>query len=596
MSESSSDIGIVRLIKAYPTELDIRADRDFVAMMPPANVSIRTYNATSKSGSQITWSEQTPSVRVGLVRSIDCEVKFKLKLNPIDEAGDPSNRVVPDNLYSVGGVGPRQMPLHSIMETLNVRLNDQSFVYEPSETIHALLAYGNDWYDRNYGFSATAHKPDSQWRYDNVPGASRDPFTTWIDSGLEDSRRMGFWAKKLSATEIEITVVEQLMISPLIWGESRQCLFGVQNLDVTMVLRQPLTRLLSGDLYGLATGGTPLATGHKYQPIITVEDAVLHLKYLQPQAYQTIPHSLNYEHNTISRFTKELSGGKAPLADFGSVTYNNIQLNSIPKRVYLYCAPKQSTNAEADSGYINDTTDVANAAASANDAVRQADFFATIDKLRVNFDSADGRFSTYTSYDLWKVAKENGYQRSWLEWSQYLGSVMCIDFGKDMGLNPLLCSGCRGSFQFNVEIDYKDIRNRLATSQFDSLVQTDPKEYRAHLVVVNSSILNVTNQLITVSTGPLTEQSIYDAPWAESGLRMDIKDYYGGGSFKNVWKAVKKVGKTVAPVAQAVSGVLADALSQSHPNAALAAKVAQSGLRTARGGSKVRCASLSRRM
>lgn len=598
--ETSNDIGVVRLVKAYEPRLDIRADREFVATIGPSNISTRRFRADSISTAQTSWSLTTPSVRIGVDRTIEVDMIYRITFAP-QVAGQPVVQLIP-NLFNVGNVGPRAYPIHSTCEVVSLTLNDQHVSLDPSDIIHPLLEYGNDIKERQYNMGATPHRPDVFWRYDQ-PAGPRAPFASWFACGTEDSRRLGFWATRINDTTFDLRCVEQLMISPLVWGDEVQCLFGIQNIDLNLIFKQPLTRILSGDLYNTLFdngGGVPItfAAGDRANPTVTIVDANLHVTYLQPQAHQIIPARLNYPYYNIKKLSQDIPVDILPNTQFPQdVVYNNITLHEIPKRVYVFALPVLPNVAEAG---IWSTPPVA-----ANlDAIKYTDCYAAIDSLTVNFDTQDGRLSTLDSYDLWKISCKNGLKRSFLEWQQFIGSVLCLEFGTDLNLNPLLAPGVRGNYQLSLTVRYKDIRNFNASGNLQDLrTNLEPKRYRAYLIVVTAGIMTIENQLITISIGSITEQQIYAAPWAEAGLRQEIKDMYGGGSYKNVFKALSKSAKAAMPAISGISGVLGDVLAGqpgTMGNIGKAAKVV-SALSRGRGGrrmggAQVSSHSLSRRM
>lgn len=588
-SETLSDLGVVRLVKAYEPRLDIRADREFVAMMGSANVSTRSYRADTISNNQVVWSLTTPSVRVGVDRSIDLEMTFEINFTPSSVGS-----ILSTALYRLSDVGPRAFPIHSIADVMSLRLNDQQFTVEFTEIIQALLQYGNEVKDRQYNMGSSPHLLDRYWKYDN-PTAPRAPFTSWLSSGEEDSRNIGLWARRTSPLTLEFTFIEQLMISPLEYGNEVQCLFGIQNIDLSLTFSK-LMRIMSGDIYS-ALFNPSIPQAGKANPVVSIKDAQLHVTYLQPQASQVIPARLNYPYYQIRKFSQSIPGTFAPTDSLGQIRYNNITLHEIPRRLYVFSSPVISGNVELPNG----NGDLIN-----TDQVRQPDYFAAIDKITLNFDSQDGRLSTLTSYDLWKIATKNGLKKTYIEWSQMTGSVLCLEFGTDLNLNPLLAPGCRGNFQLSMEVTYRDVRNLNTITNLLNNTEEENKIYKAYLVVVPTGIMTIENQLITVSIGSITEQQIYDAPWAEGGLRLEVKTMYGSGNFTNIWKAIKKVGKVALPIVENLSGVLGNVLSSSSdPRAqkvALASQLVNQGLKGARGsgrssgGARVRCSSLSRRM
>jgi hypothetical protein len=566
---------------------------------------------------------------VGVDRSIEVDLLWTIEFDPrtslgtpitVKQEGDPTiapgDLVFASDVSKISGLGPRQYALHSVCENIQLRLNDQAFNFESAETVHALLNYGNDPEERQYCRGATAHYPDQVWRYDNAAG-SRSPFVSYLNGTFEDSRNGSFWFQNAridpstGKARIDMRVIEHLMISPLTFGDEEQCLFGIQNIDLTLTFRQPLTRMLSGDLYesGLFTWEAPRiwAPGDKLNPTFSLlgdNAANLHITYLQPQAQQVIPFRLNYPYYAVRRYQTDSQGVvKAQDKAIGQgatpfqINYNNITLHEIPKRMYIYARPRPSQVAESGYQLSSDAT-------ASPDAVSQTDSFAAIERLTVNFDSQDGRLSTLDSYDLWKLSTRNGLKRSWVAWSRFYGSVLCLEFGKDLNLNPLLAPGVRGNFQLSMEVTYSDLR-RLTDGPFntdDVRFRTD-QTYRGYLIIVPVGVVTIENQLITTSIGSVTEEQVLSAPWAEAGLRIAHSGLYGGKWYKSVWQAVKKGAKAAAPILGALAPIASTVLQgMNDPRAQMAGQVigavhgATRGMGRRSGGKSVRCASLSRRM
>jgi hypothetical protein len=596
MSEADR-LGVVRLIKQHATaELDIEPDRTYVGMIPPANVSVRSYTAQSKSNAQISFSEQTPNVRVGLCRTIPVELDVILSIDPRDLGGAQVrdvNSAFKSNAQlksgAMGNIGLRAWPLASVTDNANARLNDQSYIFDsPARTVHALMTYGNDWKDRQYHMGkATAHKPDYSWRYTGAQDSLRSALIDLSRSPYEESRTFApHFVERIDDYKIRLRIIEPMMLSPFTWtGERKQALFGIQNVDINLSLRQPLERMLSGECFSLMED--PLASGViTCNPRIDIDGAKIHLCYQQPQAFQTVPASLNYEHYNINRYLTRVTGTKSPGSSI-TVNYSNIQLNVVPARIYLYLKPVLSSIVTGRQ--VN--------AADSFDAISQADHFAKIKQLKINFDAKDGIFSTYDDYDLYCMSVNNGYNRTWHEWDKTQGAVVCVDFKNgDIGISPLLASGVRGSFQFSAEVNWQDVRDaELNFTGVGSDIQTGPIEYEAHMLVVNEGIVNIHHQMITTSIGVLTEQSLYDAPFSEAGMREEIRDYYGG-SLKSILRKVKQGAKKIAPVIETVSGMLAPALAAKNPSYGKVAELVSEGAKLARGGARARGQSLSRRM
>ena len=612
-----AETGVVRLVKIHEPRLDIRADREMVAVMGASSISTRQYNADSASTSSVIWSQTTPSVRVGVDRMVELDITFDVELRPtrndngidvpmaVGTGANDVSQVRPHLMRDSGG--PRQYPLHSIIENCQVRLNDQAINWEPSDTIHALLSYGNVWEERQYNSGSSAHKPDNFWRYEGQGGGARSPFTSYNTGTLEDSRSGSLWftADPVNPLRFRVRCIEQLMLAPFSWGEPCQALFGIQNIDVNLTFRRPLERLFSGDFYQqLITRGnlTTLQIGDKLNMDISLDQTQckLHITYLQPQANQIVPMRLNYPFYTVRRFVQDTRTATLPGEPLngGRINFDNITLHECPKRAYIFARPRLPQRGELLNGKPSALFDH-----GATDAVRQADFFATITGISFNWDSQDGRLSTLDAYDLWRMSVNNGYKRSFQQWQKYLGSVLCLEFGKDLALSPLVAPGVRGNFQLSFEVNFRDIRDPLSAENTTIGDELEAKEYKVYLLIVPTGILTIENQLVSISVGSITEEQVLTAPFGDQGTRAEYKGMYGGVSWRNIWSGIKKGAKFAKPILGPIAAMTGNVLaSSSDPRAQIAGKVLKamtgsgSGGRRTGGAKQVRCSSLARRM
>jgi hypothetical protein len=331
---------------------------------------------------------------------------------------------------------------------------------------------------------------------------------------------------------------------------------------------------------------------------LLANDCKLHMTYLQPQANQVVPSRLNYEYYQIRKFQQSVGKLIEPLDGF-EVNYNNITLHEIPKRMYIFAAPKNQQVSLTEKEGVTDlkTQQEANMA--------QCNFFARVNSLAVNFDSQDGRLSTLDSYDLWKMSSKNGLTKSYKQWEHGVGSVLCIEFGKDMNLNPLLAPGVRGNFQLSLNVKYQDIRDACYSSNPSDLTSEGPKDYTAFLVIVPTGVVTIDNQLITTSIGSVTEENIFEAPWLAAGTRVEYSGM-SGGNLKGIFNALSKGIKVASKGVPIIGPVVGNLLSQlDDPRAQMMGQVVKAvsksmggrtsgGRRT--GGAKVRSNSLARRM
>lgn len=590
----------IKVLKVREPRLDIEPDRTYIAMMGGSHVTTKSYNADTANNSQIIWSITTPSVRVGLDRRIECEFSVDVTCGTgVGDALAPLNTGVggnnPDAWSSLVNVGPRQYPLHSIIEVLNCRLNDQAFSYEPSRLIHALMRYGNEVEDRQHFMGSTPHKPDVATSYsiNDVNVGNRNPFISYFNSAEEDSRNMRYWCSRVDANTFRITVLETLMVSPFYWGKADyQCLFGIQNFDLSLTLSN-VARVFSGALQAIGKNavGDPdnanaiFPTGLNSLLTFKVrEDTVqkLHMTFITPQPDQEIPRLLHYPYYQIKRFTQN-GPTLTPQASASGLTFNNITLHEIPKRMYIFCKPNVINN-----------------------DITQADYFTSIEKITINFDNQDGRLSTLDSFDLWKLSAKNGCKMSYVAYNKVIGSVLCIEFGTDLNLNPLLCAGVRGNFQYSATIEVKDVRPVYPNG--GNVADVTPVVYSLYTIMVPEGVLTVDDQLVSISIGTLTEEIVAQAPFAPTGFRHEVKNYYGGGMWSNLWSGIKKVFKVGAPIARDIAGAVGSIAGLiPHPSAQgigmganainkVLGQVAGQGRRRPAGGARMRTSSLAHRL
>jgi len=561
----------IKVLKVREPRLDIKADREYIAMLGGANVTTKSYSSDTASDSQILWSVTTPSVRVGMDRRLELDVRFRVSC-----AGGTLN---PANFDSLGA-GLRQYPLHSVMEVVNVVLNDQAMSWEPSQLIHGLLNYGNDTEDRQYFMGTSPHKPDVYWTYNQGAGnaGTRNPFSTYFNSGEEDSRNLKYWVTSVNpaTNSFDVRVVESLMCSPFVWGKAdHQCLFGIQNIDLTLTLSN-IKRVLAGlaTSWVGVTGSGAIFTAAVAPSINDVSVSVipdqavqkLHLTFITPQPDQEVPRLLHYPYYQVKKYQQDVGLPIAPQQQF-VVNFNNITLHEIPKRMYIFCRQRVD----------NDLT--------------KPDFYTSIDRVVINFDNQDGRMSTLDSYDLWKMSAKNGLKRSYLAWSKVYGAVLCVEFGTDLNLNPLLAPSVRGNFQYSAEITFRDVRDAG---------QPDITTYRCQTVMIPEGVLTCNDQLIDISVGNLTEEVVAAAPFAPSGFRVAVANYQGAGFFSNLWNAVKTGFKHAAPVARNIASAIGEVAPMLGPKGmavGVGAKAVQKALGGKRvGGAKMRSSSLAHRL
>lgn len=565
----------IKVVKYNEPRLDIQPERVYNAKMGGASYVNQSLAANSKSDQQITWSIVTPSTTVGVDRQIFIDLEFLTRSTDAAQQGVTPTGFGDKNL-DMTGTGYRQFPIHSIIQTCNLRINGQSFSWEPSKQVHELLRYGNTYNERNLWIGASPHQPDSAAVTPFNPAGSRNPYSVYMDSNMEDSRNMRYWSTIVSDVagnaSFSSRFVEPMMLSPLNFGENEtQCMFGVQNIEITLNLND-LKNIFCGGINNAGAQSGNFIFNAAAGPVVststvTIVNAYVHVSYVTPQYDQKIPSLLHYPLYQTLKHEQNITPALAANTSSDPIPLNNLQLTQIPKRIYIYA--KKTTPTPTDT-----------------------DWTARITKLSILFDNTAGRLSTLDEFDIWRMCVRNGLQKTFLDWKSFTGSVLCLEFGTDIVMSPLLCSGVRGNFSWQPTITFF---NQSANAEL----------FTVYTIVVNEGVMSIDNSTVSYSVGALTQELLEQAPWTKAGMRMVSTNMYGSGfwkdfgtGFKKGFGSVMKIGQQVASLIGLIPDPRAQAVSQAlGAVGSIGSKLAGQGRSTGgrKGGKVMRTASLAGR-
>lgn len=536
--------------------LDI-VSRVYLAKQGAASVTHQQVQAVSYSDAQVRWSVYTPSVNIGVDRRFYVEQDFTVNLGQF-VAGPQVGQFPQFGQVFGNDTGLRQLPLASCLESVQLKLNNSTVSINLDDTIHALMRYGSSPQERTHYLSGSPSCPDQFSEFANAGGAfeisvagGRNPFADYVTKEEEVTRQFRCWVTSVTVppgvgnpvSSFTIKVREPVFIPPLNWSERDVlCLFGIQTIDVTFSY---------SDLQKLVEGSFQVA-GNAYTATVTNTPNTpprLHLFYASPQINMAIPKLLHYPYYELGRYITTgptlnanpfpMLRGATPFAvaagASGQVSVNNIQLQSIPKRIYIYVQESKG------AGLV--------------DAKSRPNVWARVDRISVNWNSVAGKLSTAESYDLYRMSVKNGLEMSWLQWSRFCGSVLCIEPPTDLGLSPLEASGSRGSYQLQFQLDFTNLQNRAVT-------------YQVYSLVVAEGFMTINDSLVSQDVGVLTETAIADAPTMPPGTMAEVTNMYGGGFWGDLWKGIKKGAKFVTGVASKVAPIVGSIASAiPHPAA-----------------------------
>jgi hypothetical protein len=156
---------------------------------------------------------------------------------------------------------------------------------------------------------------------------------------------------------------------------------------------------------------------------------------LTPHVLPAIPSKLVYPYFVFTRYPT--NGPQVQPGAQATISSTSNSIATIPKRIYIMARANDATQLNSGSG--------------APPGFTTTDTFAFINSITVNFADKSGQLSSASAYDLFHMSRLNGCNLNWSEWSQYVGSIICLEPGKDLGLSELAAPGLgNGSYTLQV--------------------------------------------------------------------------------------------------------------------------------------------------
>lgn len=316
----------------------------------------------------------------------------------------------------------------------------------------------------------------------------------------------------------EVELTEPVMVSPFIFaGDEGQGIYGIQNLNAVY-------NLASSNIT-TAVRIANLAGRFDTPPVVTlvgIYDPTLLLQYLTPHPSDLMPSRNVVPYYELPRFVSQV--GTINANSPATISSSSLQLNQIPDKIYI------AVTKAVDSRLVTD-----------------ADAFMAIQSISLNWNNSAGLLSSATPQDLWRMSVENGINMSWVEFSgsagggsltkvQTCGSVLCLEFGKDIELkDDYYAPGSLGNFQLQFTLNVNNTGASNATGlQLLTIVQ-------------NSGVFSLERGVASSYLGILTKSDVLEAsrgvalPYSDA-IRM-VGGNKAGDFFKKVGSKLADAGK-----------------------------------------------------
>ena len=504
----------LQVVQSVESVVGINEKREYNIVKGGSENTISEVPSNNWSDSQFIFQVPPPSASTIVDRRIWLRVPVRITLNGTATGAQ--------NLFQSGTGAFRRLPLSSVINTLTITVNGQSRSVNLSDYVDALMRYGAYKDILEEDMSGAPSYPDQTQNYSDLNNFVRNPLGVYGDC-LEGAvmPRGGFPFTIISnsptQTVIEATITEPLMISPLIWGLSPHVnsmgLIGCNNMIVTINFRSDLSRMWS-QMRNTAFAGVPQITSvvgsfsAASQGIPT-----LLFRYVSPSLTQSVPAAKEYGLLDIQSFTSNVGSLNAGVTR-ANIQSQNIQLQTIPRRMYIFLRKSNSTQTYNDP-----------------------DAYAQISEINITWNNRKGNLSGASLQSLYNISKKNGYVGSFAQWSaqptQFCtganvqticgsGSVLCVEFGTDIALAPDECPGVSSGGTYNLQFT-------LTATNFSAVNWTDVSLY---LVAVQEGTFSVVNsQTAIAQIGVVSRQDVLNSADAPHVDYNDLHAMAGSGAF-----------------------------------------------------------------
>jgi len=482
---------------------------------------------------QASWSISPPSTQTIVDRNI--RVKTYLEVT-VDQ---PLQIGVNDAL--------RAFPISAITDVVTCQVNGETISQNTSDIIAAMHCYENNHHDRSGAVSTSPAMPDQYQEYSDwqIYGSARNPLASYGENSAEMSR--GGFPIVLAPDKLSFRceLVEPLFLSPFLSGQEQdEGMVNVNQINLSLRWVQLTNRVLSH-----ASSGNP----------ITIVNASFYqapeilMNYITPLMTMPLPTVQTLSYSKLQQYIKPVSAWAA--GNTQTLISDSIKLSLIPHRMYVFVR-----HARSSSDY------------------QEADSFANISRMSVLWNNQSGLISTASEQELFDISSRNGCNLSYPQWNKYRGSVMAVEFGKDIGLEPNEASGCSGQFTIQVQIT---ATNLSETGDYEFfMVMDQPGTFSVFENGARASIGNFSESMVlAASQGDMREShAVYSAL---HGGQLNGKFLRGFKNFIHRFSSgLSDVAKMAGPVVSAIAPELSGVLNMVQDTASKVSDVSGSGRTT----------------
>lgn len=518
----------IKKVAIYEPRLKVGNEREWVIVKGGQTVTTYAYPASSASNRYFNFTTNPPGKKNVLDRHVILKTKVTLTFSGPGDSSD-------NYMVQQGRDAFRSFPISSVISTATCKINGFPVSVETDEIVHVLENFHNKIDSLNTTQSLYPNMSDNYQNYADADISNRNPLGVYGDNpsivprGAYD---MVITNNTNTSCTVEAVIYEQVVLPPFLFDDSQAG--GLTNLDTlefNFVMSTNLWRIWSRS----SLNTVPLTNLN-----VDFSDQTLLLNWITPRDTQNIPDRVRYPYFQISRYVQQyvqqgMSGPSLNPNSFAQLKSQVIQLNSIPRKLYIYA--KQSDS-------IIDQSLTA--------SVQTTDTFLKINRISLNWDNIDGVLSGSDAINLYEMSVANGLNYDWTSWNGYTsangtvfpnsstriglkGSIICLCPGVDFGLRNSQAEGVLDKINFQATVEVQNIN------------QTQALNPDLYILAVYDGYLDIFNNSATAVIGAVSNSDIMSTPVTYDISYHELQKIYGGDFFTKVRdtgsKLIKNLGK-----------------------------------------------------
>jgi hypothetical protein len=525
-----------------------------------SQISQQKYQAITASPSQIVFNIQIPSQNTLLDKQVPITCRQTINVSYTNSSGGNIAYVDSNDLLALIGYGRycslAPYPFHQLINVAQANINSTSVSVNMADVLAAQLRLVNAHDLRAYN-STAPNMFDVYGNYNSSVDALNSIFANYSDSADTDLIGNGAWgiidctssvASPIGngiTTVLSITfeTTEHLMLSPFTWAHlpfHNGALYGLTNLNFNFTLLSNANRVWR--TASSAPAGTYLQFNAAVPIVLdstafTNASVSMALTYMLGASTDILPSTNVSNYYELPRYLNQLPAGTLAPRQTIVVPSQSLQLSYIPDMVLIGVRKRTRLATDPDC-WVSPTN------------------------ISCNFNTVVGILSSTTRYQLYLMARDNGYNGTWYEfqghangsWSEPTGEIvtsggfLVLRFGKDVNFpSAELAPGLLGNyvFQYNLTIENPNIVGGASINLSD---------YELVTIFMNSGVVSTTAGTTVTYTSLLTRQKVLDTKENQQesfSSDADIQRLVGGG----FWDSIRSAVSSVLPIARSIGSV-----------------------------------------